>query len=39
MHKLLAKKWSRIAINTKGKTLWQVGGIPIIPSFTYRVKW
>ena len=25
--------------HSKGKTLWQQSGIPIVPSFTYRVKW
>lgn len=24
---------------SKGKSLWQQSGLPIIPSFTYRVKW
>lgn len=25
--------------HSKGKSLWQQSGLPIVPSFTYRVKW
>lgn len=31
--------WADRADRSKGKTLWQTSGLPIVPSFTYRVRW
>ncbi|MFA9393057.1 MAG: carboxypeptidase-like regulatory domain-containing protein [Prolixibacteraceae bacterium] len=31
--------WKDNKDHSKGKTVWQQSGLPIIPSFTYRVKW
>ncbi|MFA9388771.1 MAG: hypothetical protein ACERKD_03135 [Prolixibacteraceae bacterium] len=31
--------WKDSNDHSLGKTLWQQSGLPIIPSFTYRVKW